>query len=131
MCCHFLHQGIFLPQGSNLRLLHYRGRFYTTEPSGKPQLNLRYILNVFSNVHQREMEIMETRKERLRNVKSRIIWCNKHLSILESENLGNAAGHYSLIQKAEQIPKRTNLKKCTQRVIMIKICRISEARIKS
>ena len=61
--------------------------------SGKLQLNIRYLLNVFSNVHQREMEIMETRKERLRNVKSQIIWCNKHLSILESENLGNAAGH--------------------------------------
>ena len=38
--CHFLLQGLYLTQGSNthpLRLLHWEaGRFFTTEPPGKP-----------------------------------------------------------------------------------------------
>ena len=42
MGCHFLHQGIFLTQGSNLYLLHLlhppalEGGFFTTELPGKP-----------------------------------------------------------------------------------------------
>ena len=36
MSCHFLLQRIFPTQGSNLCLLH-SGRFFTTEPPGKPQ----------------------------------------------------------------------------------------------
>ena len=32
MDCLFLLQGIFLTQGSNLRLLHWQARFFTTEP---------------------------------------------------------------------------------------------------
>ena len=38
--CHFLHQGIFLTQGLNLRLLllcpALAGRLFTAEPPGKP-----------------------------------------------------------------------------------------------
>lgn len=33
---------------------------------------------------------METMKERLRNMKNKMIQCSKHLSILEGENLGKA-----------------------------------------
>ena len=37
MGCHFLLQGIFLTQGSNLHLLHWQvDFFFTTEPAGKP-----------------------------------------------------------------------------------------------
>ena len=34
--CHFFLQGIFLTQGSNLSLLHFR--FFTAEPPGKPHI---------------------------------------------------------------------------------------------
>ena len=36
MGCHFLVQGIFLTQGSNLRLWHMAGRFFTTGHLGSP-----------------------------------------------------------------------------------------------
>ena len=47
---HFLLQVIFPTQGSNLRLSCLAGRFFTTEPSGKPHVqrerdgNIRHIL---------------------------------------------------------------------------------------
>ena len=44
--CHFLLQGIFPTQGSNLHLLLGRG-FFTTEPPGKP---LSYINEIYSVV---------------------------------------------------------------------------------
>ena len=34
--CHFHLHRIFLTQGMNSRLLHWAGRFFTTEPPGKP-----------------------------------------------------------------------------------------------
>jgi len=39
---HFLLQGIFLTQGSNLHLLHWQARigFFTTEPPGKPYIGV-------------------------------------------------------------------------------------------
>ena len=37
--CYFLLQGIFLTQGLNACLLHLTGRFFTTEPPGKPREN--------------------------------------------------------------------------------------------
>ena len=43
--CHFLLQGIFPTQGSNLHPLHLAGRFFTTEPPGKNpiyKIPLRY-----------------------------------------------------------------------------------------
>ena len=42
MCCHFLVQGLFLPQGSNLHLLHWQVESLTTEPLGKPLVVLYY-----------------------------------------------------------------------------------------
>ena len=46
MGCHFLFQGIFLTQGSNLHLLcllHWQaGKFITTVPHGKPHIGLYY-----------------------------------------------------------------------------------------
>ena len=39
MGCHALLQGVFLTQGSNLRAL-LAGRFFTTEPAGKPVLHV-------------------------------------------------------------------------------------------
>ena len=40
VCCHFLLQGIFLIQGSNLHLLHWKAIFFTDEPPGKPITNI-------------------------------------------------------------------------------------------
>ena len=40
--CHFLLQGIFLTQGSNLYLLHFAGGFFTTKPPGKPLHSLSH-----------------------------------------------------------------------------------------
>ena len=43
MGCHFLLQGIFSTQGSNLQLpclLHWQADFFTTEPPGKPNTPL-------------------------------------------------------------------------------------------
>ena len=40
--CHFLLQQIFLTQGSNSYLLNWQGRFFTTEPPGKPLKLTRY-----------------------------------------------------------------------------------------
>ena len=34
--CHFHLHRIFLTQGMNSRLLHWAGRFFTTEPPGQP-----------------------------------------------------------------------------------------------
>ena len=41
--CHFLLQGIFLTQGSNLCLLHYQVDSYPLAPSGKPHQPSRII----------------------------------------------------------------------------------------
>ena len=41
MGCHFLFQGLFPTQGSNLHLLHLAGGFFTTEPPGKPFASAR------------------------------------------------------------------------------------------
>ena len=38
--CYAAARGIFLDQGSNLCLLHCGGRFFPTEPPGKPSLTL-------------------------------------------------------------------------------------------
>ena len=46
MGCHFVLQRIFLTQGSNVHLLyHLLGRFFITEPLGKPQV---YFYKIFS-----------------------------------------------------------------------------------
>ena len=44
--CHFLLQGIFLTQGSNLSLLHYRQTFLLSEPPGKTVTSVKTHLNV-------------------------------------------------------------------------------------
>ena len=48
--CHFLLQGIFLIQGSNLHLLCllcWWADFFTTDPPGKPYKNVKRILKVY------------------------------------------------------------------------------------
>ena len=40
--CHFLLQGIFLTQGSNLHLLPWQVDFFTAEPPGKPEVDIKF-----------------------------------------------------------------------------------------
>ena len=49
--CHFLLQGIFPPQGSNLRLLLGRQIFFTTKPPGKPKQSLQISITIEINKH--------------------------------------------------------------------------------
>ena len=48
--CHFLLQGIFLTQGSNLASPTLAGRFFTTEPPGKLPLLSAPVLNKLINL---------------------------------------------------------------------------------
>ena len=50
--CHFLLQGIFPTEGSNLGLLHYRQTFYPLEPPGKSfkQISIKQIKLIKTNV---------------------------------------------------------------------------------
>ena len=43
MGCHFLLQGIFPTQGSNLGFLHFRQSLYHLSHQGKPQLSVREV----------------------------------------------------------------------------------------
>ena len=51
--CHFLLQGIFPTQGSNLRLL-LAGRFFATEPPRKPSEWLNNALSLVSGIRPKE-----------------------------------------------------------------------------
>ena len=54
ICCHFLLQGFFLTQGSNqcLHVSCIKGRFFTTEPSGKLILVFLCLISLSKNSSQ-------------------------------------------------------------------------------